>query len=309
MMISVILCTYNRCRSLAKALDSVAASELPDPVDWEVLVVDNNSSDQTREVVARFCQEHPRRFRYFFERQQGKSYALNSGVREAFGDVLAFMDDDVIVEPTWLRNLTGALGNCEWSGAGGRILPERPFVPPKWLSVEEHAQGALVIFDQGSQPGQLSLPPYGTNMAFRKSMFEKYGGFRTDLGPRPGSLIINEDIEFGLRLLNAGKRLRYEPSAIVYHAVPEGRLGKRYIRRWHFDKARSDIRLHGIPSETRWSVLGVPLIVFRRLVRWALQSMVTFDQRRRFDCTLKIARNAGTIAEYLRLWRESTQVL
>lgn len=109
MNITVILCTYNRCESLAKALESAAALRLPESVEWEVLVVDNNSTDQTREVVEAFCRRHTGRFRYLFERQQGKSYALNAGIREAGGNVLAFTDEDVTVEPPWLKNLTAAL--------------------------------------------------------------------------------------------------------------------------------------------------------------------------------------------------------
>ncbi len=104
MNITVILCTYNRAETLSKALQSVAFSELPKSLEWEVLVVDNNSRDQTHDVVEGFCRQYPGRFRYLFEPQQGKSHALNSGIREARGDVLAFMDDDVTVEPAWWQN-------------------------------------------------------------------------------------------------------------------------------------------------------------------------------------------------------------
>ena len=125
MKITIILCTYNRCGSLAKALQSASALRLPDSDEWEVLVVDNNSSDKTREVVEEFRGRYPGRFRYLFEPQQGKSYALNAGVREARGDVLAFTDDDVTFEPMWLQNLTASLRTGEWAGAGGRTLPPR----------------------------------------------------------------------------------------------------------------------------------------------------------------------------------------
>lgn len=137
MKITVIVCTYNRCRSLAKALESITASELPNSVAWEVLVVDNNSNDQTREVVQDFCARHPGRFRYLFEATQGLSHARNAGVQQARGDIIAFTDDDLTVEPTWLRNLTGALCNGEWAGAGGRILPANAFSPPRWLGGPE----------------------------------------------------------------------------------------------------------------------------------------------------------------------------
>ena len=106
MKVTVVLCTYNRCESLATALDSVSVSQVPPSIPWEVLVIDNNSRDRTRDVVEDFARRYPGRFRYLFESQQGKSFALNRGIREASGDVLAFMDDDVTVDPSWLRKLT-----------------------------------------------------------------------------------------------------------------------------------------------------------------------------------------------------------
>src|SRR5580704_8772607 len=111
MKITAILCTYNRSQSLARALDSLAVSIVSETIQWEVLVVDNNSSDQTETVVKSFCRRYPGRFRYLFEPQQGKSYALNAGIRDAGGDILAFLDDDVEVEPVWLQNLTSALND------------------------------------------------------------------------------------------------------------------------------------------------------------------------------------------------------
>ena len=188
MNISAIVCTYNRCHSLTKALESIATSELPESVEWEVLVVDNNSSDKTREVTEEFCSRHPGRFRYLFEARQGKSFALNTGIKEARGDILAFVDDDVTVEPTWLWNLTSALRDSQWTGAGGRIFLEKTFTSTVVGTLRPYAMGGvLVLFDLGNTPGKLDESPYGTNMAFRKEIFEKYGGFRTDLGRAPAA--------------------------------------------------------------------------------------------------------------------------
>jgi len=300
MKISVILCTYNRCRSLAKALDSIAASTLPNSVEWEVLVVDNNSSDRTREVVEEFCNRHAGRFRHLFEPKEGKSRALNAGVRHARGDILAFTDDDVTVEPTWLQNLTAALYNGEWVGSGGRTLPKRSFLPPRWLALEgRYALAPLAMFDLGNDVCELTETPFGNNMAYRKEMFEKYGGFRTDLGPCPGSRNPqkSEDSEFGCRLLAAGEQLRYEPSAVVYHAVPEGRVQKEYFLAWWFDKARADIRAFGIQPCTKLCVAGIPLVLFRMLAVWTLRWMVAVAPARRFSCKLKVWGLAGQIVE------------
>src|SRR5271157_2306584 len=103
--VSLIICTYNRCGSLLRTLESIAASE-PPSVEWEVLVVDNNSADQTRAAVEEFASRHPGRFRYVFEPNQGLSNARNAGILAARGAVIAFTDDDVIVDTSWLLNLT-----------------------------------------------------------------------------------------------------------------------------------------------------------------------------------------------------------
>lgn len=294
MKATVILCTYNRCQSLAKALDSVAGSTVPESVEWEVLVVDNNSRDQTREVVEEISRRYPGHFRYWFEPKQGKSHALNAGIREARGDVLAFLDDDVTVAPTWLQNLTASLGGGEWVGSGGRILPGHDFIPPRWLSLSGPYDAApLALWERGLRAGPLNEPPFGTNMAFRRQAFEKYGAFRTDLGPQPGSEIRSEDTEFSRRLLDAGERLYYEPSAIVYHSVVQERVQKQYFLKWWFDKSRADIRMNGVQPGTRWKVCGVPLYTFRRLAVWTLRWLLAVKSSRRFDCKLNVWRNLG----------------
>jgi glucosyl-dolichyl phosphate glucuronosyltransferase len=312
MKITVILCTYNRCRSLAKALESVAASQMPDSVEWEVLLVDNNSSDQTREVAEEFCARYPGRFRYLFEPQQGKSHALNAGIRKASGDILAFVDDDVTVEPTWLRNLTTPLYDGEWVGSGGRIYLEQTLSLPRWLALDGPYSlgGVLVLFDRGDKPGELDWAPYGTNMAFRRAMFEKYGDFRTDLGPNPGSEIRGEDTEFGRRLMFSGERLRYEPLAIVYHSVPENRLRKKYFLAWYFDFGRALARENGRGRD----VWGIPRPYFgilktgtTSMARFALRWMLALIPHRRFFYKVLVWREAGQIVEMYRLAGRATK--
>ena len=305
MKITVIVCTYNRCQSLAKALASIAAQAIPAAWAWEVLVVDNNSKDQTRQVVEEFRCKHPGRFRYLFELQQGLSHARNAGVREAHGDILAFVDDDVIAEPTWLQNLTADLHDGEWAGSGGRVLPEQTFLPPRWLPIEgRYALAPLSIFDAGPNACHLTEPPFGANMAFHKKMFEKYGCFRTDLGRCAESMLSNEDTEFGRRLMAAGERLRYEPSAVVYHPVPMSRLQKSYFLTWWFAKGRSDIRQFGVPPDTKWHVAGIPLVFLRRSAVSLLRWMVAVEPSRRFSRKLTASKALGAVLECFRQRRD-----
>ena len=304
--ISAILCTYNRCQSLAKALESLVASILPATVEWDVLVVDNNSNDGTREVVEGFTRLYPGRFRYLFEPRQGKSHALNSGIREAYGEILVFLDDDVIVRPDWLWNLTAPLQNGEWAGSGGRILPARAFSLPRWLTLSgPYAMGGILCahFDLGEKPGKLDRPPYGTNMAFHKKMFERYGGFRIDMGPGPGSEIRNEDTEFGRRLMAAGESLCYVPSAVVYHEVPENRVKREFFLAWWFDYGRAQIREGGTRPDV-WGIprryISIPNNVLRilpfRTLRWLLAMKP--EQRFHYKCMVWVT--AGHIAEMCR---------
>lgn len=308
MKISLVLCTYNRCTRLSEILASIAASVVPESTKWEVLVVDNNSSDQTPAIVETFCQKFPGRFRYLREPQPGKSFALNSGIRAARGDIIAFTDDDVIVDPAWLQNLTASLHHGQWAGAGGRILPLKPVIVPRWMSFKEpyNLGGALCgLFDKGEQPGELEAAPFGANMAFKRTAFEKYGDFRTDLGPPPVSDIHGEDTEFGQRLLDAGERLRYEPLASVRHPVLEHRINKPYFLAWWFDHGRAAIRIKGI----RPRICGVPqcyITMLHLLVRhvplstlaWAL----TVTPHKRFFRKCKVWMVAGQIKEVYRQW-------
>jgi glucosyl-dolichyl phosphate glucuronosyltransferase len=298
MSVSVIICTFNRCEMLARALDSVAASAVPDTVEWEVLVVDNNSTDQTRDVVQDFRRRYPGRFRYLLEPEQGLSHARNAGIRESQGDVLVFTDDDVTVDSPWLRNLTTALQDREWAGTGGRIIPVWSCPPPRWLRIHRpRVIGCFVAFDRGSEAGPLTEPPFGANMAYRKVMFTKYGGFRTDLGRCGQNMIGNEEIEFAQRLLTAGERLRYEPSAVVHHPVLEDRLTKEYHLAWWFGQARSDVKMSGVLPGTKLLLCGVPFYLFRRLARWTVQWLVSVRPANRFYCKLIAWGLAGEIFE------------
>jgi glucosyl-dolichyl phosphate glucuronosyltransferase len=307
MDISVIICTHNRCESLVAVMDGLAAEVLPPSIEWEVLVVDNNSSDRTLSVVEGCRRRYPGRFRYLFEPQPGKSYALNAGIRDVQSGVLAFVDDDVVVHPGWLWNLTAPLIQGDYAGSGGRILPEPSFTPPAWLPIEEIA-GSLAFFDYGHQAKDLDTPPFGTNMAFRRATFEKYGGFRTDLGPRPDSQIRNEDTEFGRRLIAAGERLRYEPSAIIYHPVQENRSKQSYFLRWYFDYGRATVRewkcgpdILRIPRRCFTFLKIIGTVMPLRTLLW----MLALNPKRRFFRKCWVRVTAGQLFELSHQWRKN----
>lgn len=160
------------------------------------------------------------------------------------------------------------------------------------------------VFDLGEKPHELNRPPYGTNMAFQRKMFEKYGLFSVDLGPRPGSQLRGEDTEFGRRLITAGERLRYEPSAIVYHPILVSRLQKKYLLEWWFDHGRAQMRekvwrpdIWGIPRQ----YLCIAKTIGMHLSVRALQWMLAVSPQGRFFWKCQAWRVVGEIVETRRL--------
>jgi GT2 family glycosyltransferase len=302
---TVILCTYNRCASLKTALDSVVSQVLPQSVEWELLVVDNNSTDATREVIQDYTSRHPGLVRYVFEGRQGKSNALNRGIQEAKGKLLAFVDDDVVAEPDWLQNLIAPLHDAELAGVGGRIVAPADFAPPRWLALEGpySLAGVLALYDKGRAGAELKEPPFGTNMAFRKDVFDKLGLFHPDIGPRPGSEIRGEDTEFGRRVLAAGERLWYAPSAVIRHPVPESRLRKEYFLRFMYDQGRASIRENGSSARV-WGMprlyFTLPKIILTVLPGRAASWVLAFDPLRRFQRKTMVWMALGQIAEIQR---------
>jgi glycosyltransferase involved in cell wall biosynthesis len=291
--ISVVVCTYNRCDLLAKTLETLAASKLPLSIKWDVVVVDNNSTDETRKVVESFCNLYPR-FRYAFEPRQGLSYARNTGIAQSRGEIVAFVDDDERVELDWLWNLTSPLCDGKWAGAGGRIMAAWPRSLPDWLADDDPNNiGPFGTLDLGEEAGDLGRPPYGGNMAYTREMFERYGNFRTDLGRSSNNLQGREEIEFANRLLGAGEHLWYAPQAVVHHKVLEHRMERPSVLQWWYWYGRSEITDLGLPA-TRWSILGIPIAFFRRLLRWSLQALFSMSPARRFYCQRNVWYIAGS---------------
>ena len=223
--------------------------------------------------------------------------------------MLAFVDDDVAVDPAWLHNLTASLHNSEWAGVGGRTLPTRGFSFPPWF-LPDSAGILCAYFDLGDAPCEIFQAPYGANMAFRKEMFEKYGGFRTDMGPSPDQDIPrpNEDTEFGRRLMAAGERLRYEPLALVRHPTLQDRLNKNYFLKWWFDHGRASVREYdgkpdilGIPRRYLSLIKHGTVLMLVNVLRW----QVTLNSQMRFYRKCWAWMTAGATAK---LYRSSFSV-
>jgi glycosyltransferase involved in cell wall biosynthesis len=304
MDISVILATYNRATSLQVTLESF--SNVGFSGDWtlELLVVDNNSTDSTREVVQTFATHAGFSVRYIFEKTQGRSAALNSGIIQARGEIVVFTDDDVVFHREWLSNVKRTFDIYDCAAVAGRVIPLWSHAKPDWLEME--GQFAVVHFDMGDELKEIRIPPLGANSAFRRDVFKQYGLFRLDLGVNGSRHTITcDDTELGERLIQAGEKIVYCPNAIVYHPVDPERTTKKYFLSWYYYNGISLTRMSGIEDEgVFW--FGAPRWLYREMLKNLAGWMLTLQPSRRFHHKLRTYRCLGNIVESRRLSEEKT---
>jgi len=264
MNISVIICTYNRCESLKDTLGSLLVQKCEKIFEHEIIVVDNNSKDKTKEVVQSYLSAFGGRLRYIFEPEQGLSYARNRGVREARGQIIAFTDDDCIVEKSWVANISNAFNTYNPAIVGGKVILKLTIPTPKWLSEKlvdilgAYDRGDDIVFLDNHKENSIGI---GANICFKKSTLDKVGLFRVDLGRKGNSLCMGEETELIRRIKKQGGKCMYYPFAIVYHCGGANKMKKSYIIRWFFkmgewqffsDKMKSDNADKQIFGISRW---------------------------------------------------------
>jgi glucosyl-dolichyl phosphate glucuronosyltransferase len=245
MNISVVVCTFNRSKSLSRMLNSLREAVVPDKLSCEFIVIDNNSDDNTRFVIEEIEKNNDLKLRYVFEEKRGLSNARNRGIMEARGEIIAFTDDDVIVDKHWIQNIYMAFKeHDEVVCVGGKILPIWESSKPEWLNPSLYV--CIALLDFGDSVLYMDSPYiWGANFAVKSYIFKKYGLFDSNRGRIPGKLYGGEETEFLQRLLNANEKILYYPSSIIYHCVSEHRMSKKYFRKWKFDMGE----LRGILSK------------------------------------------------------------
>lgn len=266
-MISVILCTYNRDRYIYNVLRSIAEGTFL-PENYEIVLVDNNCSDNTKGECDRFVRDFPDiQFNYFVESQQGLSYARNCGIRNAKGDLLVYVDDDALVNKEYLATYADFFARRpEAVAAGGPILPQYDGCEePDWMShyTRQLVTGKLWIGEKEREfPGDAF--PGGGNAAYRKSVFDAVGLFNVELGRKGNSLIGAEEKDLFDKMTSRGMKFYYLPTAILYHLIPPKKLTQDY-----FDRLTYGI---GVSERYRTLQIGTKKYLSRivkEVVKWA----------------------------------------
>jgi glycosyltransferase involved in cell wall biosynthesis len=258
---------------LSRTLDSLLAAEVPAGFEVRVTVVDNNSKDATRQTVEDYKERFGGRLYYVFEGRQGRSFALNAGIRSTGGELIGMIDDDEEIDADWYRLIDSIFSLPEVDFIGGPYVPRWSIEPPVWLPM--NYLGAIGWVDGGDRivpfdknyPGMLM----GGNAVLTRAILNKVGLYDTRLGRTDKRLLAGEDDDMYRRLLAAGARGFYVPDLIIYHYIPRERLAKSYFRRWCFWRGVSSGL---IDRERRMPVAylgGIPRFLYGEAARGLLK--------------------------------------
>ncbi len=264
MDVSVVMSTYNRAPVLGGAIEALLAQDTGE-LSYEVLIVDNNSTDNTKQVIESYAQRDGR-IQYVFEKKQGVAYGRNAGIALTKGEYIAFCDDDVTVSPTWLRTLHEELLRYpDADFVGGKVLPLWKNAPPLWIDAK---MCPLALQDYGDVPQQVSkenqLCLISACLAVRRQAFERAGLFDPATQRVGNSIGSSEDHEWEVKVWQRGGYGVYVPSVLCYAEVPPERQAKSYHRRWHLGNGK----FAAIARQTEYEggsfqLLDVPAFMYR----------------------------------------------
>ena len=229
--LSIIVCTYNREKYIGKTLELLGDQSV-DKNLYEVLIIDNNSTDSTAIICRQFIGgPNGSNCKYYIEEQQGHTFARNRGIIESKGEYIAFLDDDAWANRVYCEELIRFLDhNPEAAAIGGKISPVYESIEPRWMS--RHLWPLVAGLDLGSSVKEFrrNKYPIGANMAFRSSVFKDYGHFNTRLGRRGKELEGGDEKDMVYRLKKDHKKILYVPSVHVQHVIPDSRTSIDYIK-------------------------------------------------------------------------------
>ncbi len=287
MKIDILIATYNRAQSLRKTLTSLQEQNFPQNFQFEIIVIDNGPTPETKAVVDAFPQNSRYgRIKYVLENRRGKTHALNAGLNASDGEIVAFTDDDVSLHADWLNVIAKNFSDPNVDAITGRIIPQIELPKLSWYSDKLSTVLGNVDFSPERQP---ILWAAGSNMAVRRTSLDQVGKFNFCPG------LINEDTLFSQKLAKHGVVIFYDPNMIVYHHFQPEKLSPAYFRRWY---VLSGMAMAVINKEREVLIEKKFLNIPWWRYRWALQELLGYirnllTEKERFYHELQLRRFFG----------------
>ena len=284
--LSIVICTYNRDKYLQKCLDHLAR-QTADNEQFEILVINNRSTDSTEQVCRDFQQRNPDlQFRYYFEPRQGLSFCRNRGIEESRSPVISYLDDDAFADTGYADNLISYFKhNPAVDAVGGKVTPIYQSQEPPWMS--KFLLPLVAALDKGekTRPFTGREFPIGANMAFRRSALEETGLFHTGLGRKADTLGSGEEKDLFYRMKKQHRKVHYLPGAHVMHHIPDERLSIEYIKKMARGIGKSEavrVRNKGVyPVAVKWfeeflkiGATAILALLYIITGKWAKASML-----------------------------------
>lgn len=263
LIISIIICTYNRFQYLEQALESLQTQTIGKN-NFEILIIDAGSSNKMSDIIRKFSFFLP--IRFISAPHTRLSEARNLGIQNASGDIIAFLDDDAIADPEWLAQIQQSFQQNEQricaSGGKSLLLCETPL--PHWVNIEMlQFLGQLDYGNAGLFMDAPNQNPVGLNMAFKKKTFDQIGLFNTQLGRSEGNLLSNEEIEFFQKMRRKNLKIYYNPKMSVHHQVMKERITKKFFYQRYYWQGRSDAIMN---FNEKFSINGFIRQIFRIII-------------------------------------------
>lgn len=271
MKLDVVVPTFNRSALLTKTLLSLLRAPVPEGLEVSLVVVDNNSTDDTRHVVERMRASSSLPILYVHEQHQGSSATRNAGIAAGHGEIIGFIDDDEEIDQEWFRVVFREFADPATQFIGGPYLANWAAPAPAWLPPGYHAAIGHIPPKPRSPFGEgFSANLMGGNAVVRRSVFERIGTYATHLGRGARGLLSEEDAEFCRRLHAASIHGMYVPDLIIHHYIPVERLTRKYHRRWAYWRAVSQGVLDRSLQEPFPYLFGIPRYRIGRALRSVL---------------------------------------
>ncbi len=303
-ILSVVICTHNRSAFQKDVVDSLIGQDYP-ASRYEIIIVDNASTDDTRQVVQRLQTMLPS-LRYVYEPLIGLSNARNAGAQSAHGNIVVYIDDDAIAEPTWLSGISAVfenLGAQTWCVGGAIDLQWEQGSRPSWLPGDLDGYfGSTAAL--GSELRQLHSPlcPNGGNLAVRRDRLLELGGFSSQLGRIGSSLLSNEEAGLCNAIRDSGGKIWYTPQALVHHRVQAPLVTRRRLLKRAYWQGVSDVKVDQLNSrrtDARLKHLVAESLAFIREGLRCIGGVGARDRRILFSRTFYLVCRLGRISQYI----------